>query len=91
MEDKPWEKRASVISHCLLAGEGHASTSDKGVLMFEGLLRPVHLPLILGVAPQLFGPRRLPALGKRLGDGIRGFGSAMKEHGHYFGSEGQKL
>ena len=28
----------------------------------------------------VFGPKKLPELGKGLGDGIRGFKSAMKEH-----------
>jgi sec-independent protein translocase protein TatA len=45
--------------------------------MFEGLFQPMHLLVILGIA--LFGPKKLPELGKGLGDGIRGFRSAMKE------------
>jgi sec-independent protein translocase protein TatA len=47
--------------------------------MFEGLLQPTHLLVIFGVALLVFGPKKLPELGKGLGDGIRGFKSAMKE------------
>ena len=47
--------------------------------MFEGLLQPMHLLVILGIALLVFGPKKLPELGKGLGDGIRGFRSAMKE------------
>ncbi len=36
-------------------------------------LGPMELMLILGLALLLFGPSRLPGLGKSLGDAIRGF------------------
>jgi sec-independent protein translocase protein TatA len=45
--------------------------------MFEGLLQPMHLVLILGIALLVFGPKKLPELGKSLGQGIRGFKDAM--------------
>jgi sec-independent protein translocase protein TatA len=48
--------------------------------MFEGLLQPMHLLVILGIALMVFGPKKLPELGKGLGEGIRGFRSAMKEN-----------
>lgn len=47
--------------------------------MFEGLFQPTHLLLVLGIALLLFGPRKLPELGKGLGEGIRKFKSAMHE------------
>jgi sec-independent protein translocase protein TatA len=47
--------------------------------MFEGLFQPMHLLVIMGLALLLFGPKKLPELGKGLGEGIRGFKSAMKE------------
>jgi len=47
--------------------------------MFEGLLQPMHLLMIFGLAILVFGPKKLPELGKGLGEGIRGFRSAMKE------------
>ena len=48
--------------------------------MFEGLFQPMHLLVILGIAVLLFGPKKLPELGKSLGQGIRSFKSAMNEH-----------
>jgi sec-independent protein translocase protein TatA len=45
--------------------------------MFEGLFQPMHLVLIFGIALLVFGPKKLPELGKGLGDGIRGFKAAM--------------
>ncbi len=47
--------------------------------MFEGLFQPMHLLVIFGLALLVFGPKKLPELGKGIGDGIRGFKSAMKE------------
>jgi sec-independent protein translocase protein TatA len=39
----------------------------------------MHLLVIFGIALLVFGPRKLPELGKGIGDGIRGFRSAMSE------------
>jgi len=47
--------------------------------MFEGLFQPMHLLIILVVLILLFGPRKLPELGKGLGEGIRGFKEAMRD------------
>src|SRR5260370_23188146 len=49
-------------------------------VMFEGLLQPTHLLVIFGIALLVFGPKKLPELGKGIGEGIRGFKSAMKVH-----------
>ena len=49
--------------------------------MFEGLMQPTHLVVIIGIALLVFGPKKLPELGKGIGESIRGFKSAMKEHG----------
>ena len=46
--------------------------------MFEGLFQPAHLLVIFGIALLIFGPKKLPELGKGIGEGIRGFKSAMK-------------
>ena len=46
--------------------------------MFEGLFQPMHLLVIFGIALLAFGPKKLPELGKGIGEGIRGFKSAMK-------------
>ncbi len=45
--------------------------------MFEGLFQPMHLLLLLGIALLIFGPKRLPELGKGLGSSIRDFRDAM--------------
>jgi sec-independent protein translocase protein TatA len=45
--------------------------------MFEGLLRPMHLLVILVVGLFVFGPKKLPELGKGLAQGIRGFKEAI--------------
>jgi sec-independent protein translocase protein TatA len=55
--------------------------------MFEGLFQPMHLLVILGIAVLVFGPRKLPELGKGLGDGIRGFRSALKDEEHEAGAK----
>ncbi len=47
--------------------------------MFEGLLQPMHLLLILIIALVVFGPRKLPEIGKGLGEAIRGFKKALDE------------
>ena len=45
--------------------------------MFEGLLQPMHLLVIFGIALFVFGPKKLPELGRGIGEGIRGFKSAV--------------
>lgn len=45
--------------------------------MIEGLFQPMHLLIIAGIALLVLGPKKLPELGKGLGDGIRGFKTAM--------------
>ena len=47
--------------------------------MLEDLFQPMHLLVIFAIALLLFGPKKLPELGKGIGEGIRGFRSAMKE------------
>ena len=46
--------------------------------MIEDLLQPRHLLVILLVALFLFGPKKLPELGKGLAQGIRSFKDALK-------------
>lgn len=46
--------------------------------MFEGLLQPMHLLVIFAIALLVFGPKKLPELGKGIGEGIRGFKSAIR-------------
>jgi sec-independent protein translocase protein TatA len=47
--------------------------------MFRGLFQPMHLLVILVIVLIIFGPRRLPEIGKGLGESIRGFKKAMSE------------
>jgi len=49
--------------------------------MFEGLFQPTHLLVIFGIALLVFGPKKLPELRKGIGEGIRGFKSAIKAEG----------
>lgn len=43
------------------------------------LLQPTHLLLIFIVALLLFGPKKLPELGKGIGEGIRALKDGMKD------------
>jgi sec-independent protein translocase protein TatA len=43
------------------------------------LFQPTHLLVVLVVALLVFGPKKLPELGKSLGEGIRGFKGALKD------------
>lgn len=45
--------------------------------MFRGLFQPMHLLVILVIVLIIFGPGRLPEIGKGLGESIRGFKKAM--------------
>lgn len=47
--------------------------------MLEGLFQPMHLVVILFIALLVFGPKKLPELGRGLGDGIKSFKDSMKE------------
>jgi sec-independent protein translocase protein TatA len=49
--------------------------------MFEGLFQPTHLIIIFAIALLIFGPRKLPELGKGLGEGIRALKEGMKDNG----------
>ena len=47
--------------------------------MLDNLFQPMHLLVILFIALLVFGPKKLPELGKGLGEGIRSFKSAFKD------------
>jgi len=49
--------------------------------MFEVLFQPMHLLVIAVIALFVFGPKRLPELGKSLGDGIRAFKEGINDAG----------
>jgi sec-independent protein translocase protein TatA len=46
--------------------------------MGEGLFQPLHLLVIVIVALLVFGPKKIPELGKGLGEGIKNFKEGMK-------------
>jgi len=47
--------------------------------MFDGLLQPSHLVIIFFIALLVFGPRKLPELGKGIGEGLRALKEGMKD------------
>ena len=47
--------------------------------MIEGLFQPMHLLVIFGIALLVFGPKKLPDLGKGIGEGIRSLKEGMKD------------
>ena len=49
--------------------------------MGEGLFQPMHLLVIFAIALVVFGPKKLPELGKGLGEAIRGFKDSFREGG----------
>ena len=50
--------------------------------MFEGLLEPAHLLLILFIVLLVFGPQKIPDLSKALGESIREFKKAISNTAH---------
>ncbi|MDE3129684.1 MAG: twin-arginine translocase TatA/TatE family subunit [Acidobacteriota bacterium] len=46
-----------------------------------GLENPIHLMLLLLVVLLVFGAKRLPEMGRSLGDGLRGFRDAIGGQG----------
>jgi len=47
--------------------------------MLEGILQPTHVLLIFFIAPLVFGPKKLPELGKGIGNGIRALKQGVKD------------
>ncbi len=47
--------------------------------MWEGLFQPMHIMIVLAIAVFAFGPKKLPELGKGLGEGIRALKSGLRE------------
>ena len=56
--------------------------------MGEGLFQPMHLLVIFFIALLVFGPRKLPELGRGIGDGIRELKKGLADAGS--GSNNQK-
>lgn len=47
--------------------------------MFSGAFSPIHWVVVLVIVLIIFGPGKLPSLGKSLGDAIKGFKKSMNE------------
>ena len=45
----------------------------------EGLFQPMHLLVIFFIALLIFGPKKLPELGKGIGEGFRALKDGMKD------------
>ena len=45
--------------------------------MTAGFLSPVHVLVVVAVVLMVFGPKRLPELGKSIGTGLRGFKESL--------------
>ncbi len=45
----------------------------------EGLFQPMHLLVIFFIALLIFGPKKLPELGKGIGDGFRALKEGMSD------------
>lgn len=48
--------------------------------MGSGLVTPGHLLILLAVVLLVFGPKRLPELGRSIGGGMRGFKDTITGH-----------
>jgi sec-independent protein translocase protein TatA len=48
--------------------------------MGSGLLQPTHVIVLLVVALLVLGPKRLPEVGKSLGEGLKSFKSSLDGH-----------
>lgn len=46
--------------------------------MFDGAFSPFHWLVVLAIALLVFGPKRVPEIGKSLGEAIRGFREGIK-------------
>jgi sec-independent protein translocase protein TatA len=61
------------------ANPGFALIAEAGRILIMGeLLQPTHLLVVLAIALIIFGPSKLPGLGKGLGEGLRGFKDGIK-------------
>jgi sec-independent protein translocase protein TatA len=57
---------------------GVSAGAPGDIFMFDNLFKPEHLLLILAIALLIFGPSKLPGLGKGLGEAFRGFKEGIK-------------
>lgn len=70
--------RASEIDSLFLRLLEYRRTTGELNAMLDNLFTPTHLIIILIIALLVFGPRKLPELGKGLGEGLKGFKEGIK-------------
>jgi len=51
-----------------------------GASLMVGLDNPLHIALVLIVVLMVFGAKRLPEMGKSMGQGLRGFKDSLQGH-----------
>ena len=66
--------RYTCFDEVLVCSRQHATFGG-----FMGEFSPWHWLLVLAIVLLLFGPRRLPEIGKGIGDGLRALKKGMKE------------
>ena len=54
-----------------MSSDTNVCSNSMEAIVGEGLFQPMHLLVIFFIALLVFGPRKLPELGRGLGDGIR--------------------
>ena len=59
--------------------------------MFEGLFQPMHLLIIFAIALLIFGPKKLPEIGRSMGKALRGFQDASRDFESEFTREAKQL
>jgi sec-independent protein translocase protein TatA len=72
-------RSAVLVQASTLAMRGSKFLNRGDENVFEGLFQPMHLLVILGIALFVFGPKKLPELGKGIGEGIRSFKLGLKD------------
>jgi sec-independent protein translocase protein TatA len=51
---------------------------ERSLIMLDNLFTPSHLAVILGIAVLFFGGKKIPELGRGIGEGFRGFRDGIK-------------
>lgn len=47
--------------------------------MFEGMFAPMHIIVVMVIVLLVFGPQKIPELGKGMGEALRSFKKALDE------------
>lgn len=82
-----WYSEVDSLSRLLF--ENRRATGELHT-MLDNLFTPTHLIIVLVIALLVFGPRKLPELGKGLGEGLKGFKEGIKGIGGNDASQQQQ-